>query len=91
MRRLIFSYLLPLLLPFAAYALWLSLVRWRARRAGGEQPAWSDAPFTWLAIASVLLVAAGFFVLGFIGGAPPGSVYVPPHMENGVIVPGRAE
>ncbi len=91
MRRLILSYLLPLLLPFIVYALWLMLVRWRARRAGADQPAWSDAPFTWLAIAGVLLVALTFVILGLKEDAPPGSVYIPPHLENGVVVPGRAE
>lgn len=91
MRRLILSYLIPLLLPFAAYALWLALVRWRARRAGAEVPGWNDAPLTWLMIAGIALASMGFVYLGLREDAPPEAKYQPPHMENGVIVPGRFE
>ena len=30
-----------------------------------------------------------FIVLAHWGGEPPGSTYVPAHMENGKLVPGR--
>ena len=42
----------------------------------------------WLTVAALGLVIAGFAVLAQFGGAPPGSAYVPAHMENGRFVPG---
>jgi hypothetical protein len=42
----------------------------------------------WLTVAALTLVIAGFAVLAQFGGAPPGSTYVPAHMENGRLVPG---
>jgi Family of unknown function (DUF6111) len=35
-----------------------------------------------------VLVIASFLVLAQFSGAPPGSTYVPAHMENGRLVPG---
>ncbi len=92
MKRILLHYVLPLALPFVAYAVWVALERWRARTAGaGAGPAWREAPWHWLLMAGVVLVGLSFVVLGFLGGAPPGSKYVPPHMEGGELVPGRME
>ena len=70
--------------PFAAYALFL----WAARAGVVNVSAWSPPRVTWLTIAALTLVIAGFAVLAQFGGAPPGSTYVPAHMENGRFVPG---
>ena len=32
-----------------------------------------------------------FVVLAQFGGAPPGSTYVPAHIENGELVPGETQ
>jgi hypothetical protein len=70
--------------PFAAYALFLL-----AARAGVvDVSAWSPLRVMWLTVAALTLVIAGFAVLAQFGGAPPGSTYVPAHMENGRFVPG---
>jgi hypothetical protein len=42
----------------------------------------------WLTVVALALVIAGFVGLAQFGGAPPGSTYVPAHMENGRLVPG---
>ncbi|MFQ5959209.1 MAG: DUF6111 family protein [Alphaproteobacteria bacterium] len=92
MRRILLNYLLPLILPFIVYGVWLAFIRWRARAAGVTgAPGWRDAPWTWLLIAGVVLVAASIAALGIVGGSPPGGTYIPPHMEGGEIVPGRTE
>jgi hypothetical protein len=53
------------------------------------------APSSWpiqmvarLALGSLLLVVISFILLAHFSGAPPGSTYVPAHMENGKFVPG---
>ena len=70
--------------PFAAYALFL----WAARAGVVNVSAWSPPRIMWLTVGALMLVIAGFAVLAQIGGAPPGSTYVPAHMENGRFVPG---
>ena len=70
--------------PFGAYALFL----WAARAGVVDVSAWSPPRLMWLTVAALTLVVAGFAVLAQFGGAPPGSTYVPAHMENGRFVPG---
>jgi hypothetical protein len=41
-----------------------------------------------LVIASLVLMAASFVLLAQFSGAPPGSTYVPAHIEGGKFVPG---
>jgi hypothetical protein len=38
-----------------------------------------------------LLVVASFLVLAQFSGAPPGSTYVPAHVDNGKFVPGKTQ
>jgi Family of unknown function (DUF6111) len=42
-----------------------------------------------LAILSFVLVIGSFLYFANYTGAPPGSVYVPAHIEDGKFVPGR--
>jgi len=41
-----------------------------------------------LVIVSLALVVGSFLVLAQFSGAPPGSTYVPAHIEDGRLVPG---
>jgi hypothetical protein len=84
MARLIIQYLLPLLLPFLLYLGYASLTR--EKRAG-----WlDDLPWIPLSIAGLVLLAATLTTWSLLSGAAPDTVYVPPHMEDGRIVPGHA-
>jgi hypothetical protein len=49
---------------------------------------WSLRRLMGLTIAALVLVIASFLVLAQFSGAPPGSTYVPAHLENGRLVPG---
>jgi hypothetical protein len=40
---------------------------------------------------ALLLTIGSFIVLSQFSGAPPGSVYVPAHIENGRFVPGETK
>ncbi len=70
--------------PFAAYVLFV----WATREGVISVSTWSPTRLIWLTSAALALVIAGFVGLGQFGGAPPGSTYVPAHMENGRFVPG---
>jgi hypothetical protein len=83
MLRFVFQYLLPLLLPFLVYLAWVALSR-------GPAPGWlRAAPWPHLAGAGVLLLAVSLIAWSLLSGAPPEADYVPPHLENGEIVPGH--
>ena len=82
MARVFLQVVLPALLPFAFYFLWLRL-RGRPVMFRGMALA---------TLAAVALVAASLVGLASFGGAPPGSVYVPAHTDaDGNFVPGRFE
>jgi hypothetical protein len=70
--------------PFVLYAAFLL-----ATRAGLLQAAaWTPRRLASLVIASLVLMVGSFLALAQFSGAPPGSTYVPAHVENGKFVPG---
>jgi len=75
--------LLLFLLPFALYAVYL-----RLRRHDEETPT-RQHPWTALFISGLVLVAASFVFWGVFENANQRGVYVPPHLEDGRLVPGR--
>lgn len=80
MLRILAQYLLPLVLPFLAYALYA----WLARKPGGID----TAPWLGLAAAGVGLMAVSLVTWGLLSGAEPGEEYIPARMEDGRVVPG---
>lgn len=78
--RIFLTYVVPLLLPTVVYLLWL-----RFAPPSGEE---RGVPWLWLAGAGVVLAAIVLAGLALSGGSPDG-IYVPPHVENGKIVPGQ--
>jgi hypothetical protein len=85
MIRPILTEILLFLTPFAVYALFLY-----ATRAGVLHPeAWPPKVLGWLTAAAVLLMIGGFVVLGQMDYQPAGSNYVPPHVEDGKVIPGH--
>ena len=84
MIRPILTELALFMTPFVAYALFL----WATRASGVNVSAWSMPRVVWLSVAALMLVIASFVVLAEFSGSPPGTTYVPAHMENGRLVPG---
>lgn len=83
MIRPVLTELALFLTPFLVYAIFL----W-ATRAGMLDPAhWSLSRIAWLVIAALVLMIGSFLVLAHFSGSPPGTTYVPAHVENGVLVP----
>ena len=72
------------LTPFVLYAAFLV-----ATRAGVLDPQhWPMSRLITLAIIALALIAGSFVYFANFSGAPPGSTYVPAHIENGKFVPG---
>jgi hypothetical protein len=84
MIRTIFTEIGLFVTPFVLYGALLL-----ATRAGVLQPkAWTPQRLAALAIVSLVLVLGSFLVLAQFSGAPPGSTYVPAHIDGGKFVPG---
>ncbi|MEM7444285.1 MAG: DUF6111 family protein [Pseudomonadota bacterium] len=86
-----FLFALLLIAPTVIYLAFAFWQRRRAIQAGSEQPppVLQGTPWFWLILSGFVLFAAGLILLAVFGGSPPGSVYVPPRMEDGVVVPGH--
>ena len=88
MLRVIFTIVLPLLLPTVVYLLWLRVARWSAESEGVR---WAALPWLWLAGAGALLLAVVLFVVTVHFGTSTPGTYVPPRWDGGKIVPGHLE
>ena len=86
MIRPVLTELALFLTPFALYALFL----WATRAGVLETSSWSWTTLAWLTIAALVLMAGSFVIIAQFSGAPPGSTYVPAHIEDGRFVPGVA-
>lgn len=78
----------PVFVPLALYALWQFLKRRYAHKKGEDKPGWLDGPWYWASLAALAIGIALFLWLGLGSEAKQGN-YIPPHVENGVVVPGR--
>jgi hypothetical protein len=56
-----------------------------------EVERWSLNTIIWLTFAAFALMLGSFLVLAQFSGAPPGSTYIPAHMEDGKFVPGTTK
>jgi hypothetical protein len=76
------------LTPFAIYVIFL----WATRAGVLDWANWSLHRVSWLAIAALILMVGSFVLLAHFGGEPPGSTYVPAHVDDdGVFVPGHTK
>lgn len=86
MPRELLTLVVPLVLPTVVYVLWLRLA---PRSRVSDNVSWHKLPWVWLAFSGVALTAIVLFVVTVGFGTPMPGIYVPPHVENGQIVPGR--
>jgi hypothetical protein len=83
--RLFLQYVLPLLLPFLLYAAYVALAQRR-------MPDWLDLDEKeWLVLggSGLALLMISLVTWSLLSGAPPEETYIPAHIEDGRIVPGR--
>jgi len=73
--------------PFVVYAAFLVVTP-----NGLLQPsAWGARRIAALGIAGFVLMLGSFVFFAQFSGAPPGSTYIPAHIENGKFVPGKTQ
>ncbi|MGO9673248.1 MAG: DUF6111 family protein [Methylocella sp.] len=72
--------------PFAAYAIYLAL----RLKYPFEMEHWSRSAVSTLALAGLAIAVAGVFAFGIFSPRGQGA-YVPAHVEDGRIVPGRIQ
>lgn len=77
----------PVLIPLLVYVIWLKVVQRRAVKAGQTVPLFREGPWYWIVFATLMMGLFCFLVLGVSVEGNKG-VYVPSHMDNGVMVPG---
>jgi len=87
MIRPVLTELALFLMPFALYAIFL----WATRADVLHPDSWSWATIGSLTVAALVLVVGSFVVIAQFSGSPPGSTYVPAHIENGRFVPGTTQ
>jgi hypothetical protein len=74
------------LTPYALYAFYL----WITKTAVLDRLSWPPRIVGTLAICALVLMLGSFFVLAEFGGSPPGSEYIPAHIDaTGKFVPGQ--
>ena len=85
MIRPLLTEVLLFLAPFAVYAAYLL-----ATRSGLlDAASWSPRILIWLTALAFVLMIGGLYQLTQENAHPAGSSYVPPHMENGKLIPGQ--
>ena len=89
MTRILFTYLVPFLLPIAMYAAWVWYRTDYAARHGGEAPKFEQGPWPLLLFAGAILTVVVMGTTAMLRGEAAGSSYEPAHIENGQIIPGR--
>ena len=75
------------LTPFAAYAFLL----WAKNHGVFDPESWPLRTVVALTAAALVLMAVSALVTALVSGAPPGSTYVPAHVEGGRLVPGTTQ
>ncbi len=92
MFRLIFTYLLPLVLPALGYLAWNWLQLRRSLKEGRASPPPGFADMPWLILAGAGVSLAMLTLLALVlfeDGSSPGGTYIPPHIEDGKLIPGQ--
>ncbi len=87
MIRPVFTEIALFLAPFVLYAVFL----WATKAGVADFKSWPIARVATLAIAALALVVGSFIFFAHFSGAPPGSTYVPAHIEDGKFVPGTTK
>jgi len=87
MIRPVLTEILLFITPFVLYAVFL----WATRAGVLDLKSWPLPRVIYLAIAALALVLGSFVYFANYTGAPPGSTYIPAHMENGKFVPGTTK
>jgi len=90
MLRILLTIVLPVILPLLLYLGYVKMMRHRAEAAGEDyDPASSEGPWAWLAVAGLGLVLATLISVRLMTGVEPGTKLEAPRTVDGEIVPSR--
>lgn len=82
MIRSVLFHVIPLILPFVVYAVYLYF----NKRAGGDKT-WRGKSIAVLTVVGLMLMALSLLILGAVSGEPrEGTVYVPPKFIDGKLI-----
>ncbi|OUR77830.1 hypothetical protein A9Q83_09965 [Alphaproteobacteria bacterium 46_93_T64] len=81
MVRGILFHIIPLLVPFIVYAIYLYYLK----KAGGEKT-WQGKSVAVLTLIGLFFMAISFIVLWVFQERSADGVYIPQHMENGKLI-----
>jgi hypothetical protein len=87
MIRPIFTEVVLFLAPFVLYAVFL----WATKAGVMDLESWPLSRMAWLLMVALALVVGSFVFFAHFTGAPPGSTYVPAHIDHGQFVPGATK
>jgi len=88
MARILAQVIVPLLLPFIMYFLWMWVLRHQAGATGTEAPSINSRGLFWSLISGVILLITGLVWLALSSGYDvDAGRYQPSKYENGRIVP----
>ncbi len=91
MSRILLTYIVPLLMPAMAYVAWAWYRQGYVARHGGAAPKLEQGPWPLLFFLGAVFALAVLGTTALIRGGSPDETYVPPHLENGELVPGHLE
>ena len=89
LRLLIFRFW-PVLIPLAIYVVWFYAVGRKTTIDGMPVKHFRDGPWYRITLASLLIAVLCFILWGSFEENRTGH-YIPPHTENGTIIPGHVE
>ncbi len=91
MSRILITYIIPFLLPAAVYAAWVWYRTGYVAERGGEAPRLERGPWPLLLFLGAVSALVVLSATALIRGGSPDDIYVPPHLENGKLIPGHLE
>lgn len=81
----------PVLIPVVLYLAWHAYAKAKAKREGKTPPTLREGPWIWI-IASMLAIAVILLLsLGLSTKPSNDGTYVPAHLEDGKLIPGKME
>jgi len=89
MIRILLEFVIPFLLPMAAYAAWIWYRNIYAEHHEGAPPKFEEGPWPLMLFLGAILMFGTMAVTALTSGGEAGSTYVPSHVEDGKVVPGR--
>jgi hypothetical protein len=85
MLRILLTYLIPLIAPFVIYTLYVRITG----KHNAEEAL--KTPWFWLVASGLALIVLSLIVTAVMTGSDPTGTYIPPHLEDGRIVPSEVK